>query len=150
MTELCHHGWSYLSDETVPVDVETGHALPFTRTPIVREPRGEPLPGNRLHKLRRSEVEIKPELVSTDPVAIGAFVFPVYEPSGGTRLFRSSPTDAALVLLQNCLSFGTQGEAAVRGVVRLVDRVPAFRLCYRDGRDAADLLVRAQQNWYLD
>lgn len=150
VTGLCGHGWSYLSDETVPVDVGAGRALPFPRTPIVREHRGEQIPADRLHELQRAEVEIAAELICREPPAIGALVFPVFDASAHTRLLYCSPADAALDLLQNCLSFKSQGEAAVRGVVELVRRLPAFRLCFDHGATAADLLVRAQENWYLD
>lgn len=36
VVELCRRGWSYLSDDVVPIDTETGAAIPFPLTPRVR------------------------------------------------------------------------------------------------------------------
>jgi len=147
VTSLYANGWSYLSDDIVPLDPNSGRAFPFPLTPMVREdPGGEELPLERLSDLRKTEVLLLPERVSRDPVPIRTVVFPVYRRGCHTELLPCSPATAALELLKNCLNFPSHREAAVRYVCDLVRKVPAFRLCYSDGRLAAELIAQAHES----
>ena len=147
VTSLYANGWSYLSDDIVPLDPNSGRAFAFPLTPMVREdPGGEELPLERLSDLRKTEVLLLPERVSRDPVPIRTVVFPVYRRGCHTELLPCSPATAALELLKNCLNFPSHREAAVRYVCDLVRKVPAFRLCYSDGRLAAELIAQAHES----
>ena len=147
VTSLYANGWTYLSDDVVPLDPNSGRAFPFPLTPMVREDPGQELPLERLSELRKTVVLLRPERVCRDPVPIRTMVFPVYRRGCHTELLPCSPATAALELLQNCLNFPSHREAAVRYVCDLVRKVPAFRLSYSDGRLAAELIAQAHESW---
>jgi hypothetical protein len=147
VTSLYANGWTYLSDDVVPLDPNSDRAFPFPLTPMVREDPGQELPLERLSELRKTEVFLLPERVCRDPIPISAVVFPVYRRGCHTELLPCSPATAALELLQNCLNFPSHREAAVRYVCDLVRKVPAFRLSYSDGRLAAELIAQAHESW---
>ena len=147
VTSLYANGWSYLSDDVVALDPNSGRAFPFPLTPMVREDPGEELPLERLSELRKTVVLLLPKRISRDPVPIRTVVFPVYRRGCHTELLPCSPATAALELLQNCLNFPSHREAAVRYVCDLVRKVPAFRLSYSDGRLAAELIAEAHESW---
>ena len=146
VTSLYANGWTYLSDDVVPLDPNSGRAFPFPLTPMVREDPGQELPFERLSDLRKTVVSVQPERVCRDPVSISMVVFPVYRRGCRTELLPCSPATAAMDLLQNCLNFPSHREAAVRYVCHLVKKVPAFRLSYSDGRVAAELIAQAQES----
>jgi hypothetical protein len=146
VTSLYANGWTYLSDDIVPLDPNSGRAFPFPLTPMVREDPGQELPLERLSELRKTTVPLLPERVCRDSVPISAVVFPVYRRGCHTELLPCSPATAALELLQNCLNFPSHREAAVRYVCDLVRKVPAYRLSYSDGRLAAELIAQAQES----
>jgi hypothetical protein len=146
VTSLYAKGWTYLSDDVVPLDSNSGRAFPFPLTPMVREDPGEELPLERLSELRKTVMLLLPERVSRDPVPIRTVVFPVYRRGCHTELLPCSPATAALELLQNCLNFPSHREAAVRYICDLVRKVPAFRLSYSDGRLAAELIAQAHES----
>ena len=147
VTSLYANGWTYLSDDVVPLDPNSGRAFPFPLTPMVHEDPGQELPLERLSELRKSVVLLLPERVCRDPVPISTMVFPVYRRGCHTELLPCSPATAALEVLQNCLNFPNHREAAVRYVCDLVRKVPAFRLSYSDGRLAAELIAQAHESW---
>jgi hypothetical protein len=147
VTSLYANGWTYLSDDVVPLDPNSGRAFPFPLTPRVREDPGQELPLERLSELRKTVVHLLPERVCRDPVPISAVVFPVYRRGCPTELLPCSPATAALELLQNCMNFPSHREAAVRYLCDLVRKVPAFRLSYSDGRLAAQLIAQAHESW---
>jgi hypothetical protein len=146
VTRLYAKGWTYLSDDVVPLDPNSGRAFPFPLTPMVREEPGEELPLERVSELRKAVVLLRPERVSRDPLPISTAVFPIYRCGCHTELLPCSPATAALELLQNCLNFPIHREAAVRYICDLVRKVPAFRLCYSDGRLAAELIAKAHES----
>ena len=146
VTSLYANGWSYLSDDVVALDPNSGRAFPFPLTPMVREDPGEELPLERLSELRKTVVLLLPKRISRDPVPIRTVVFPVYRRGCHTELLPCSPATAALELLKNCLNFPSHRDAAVRYVCDLVRKVPAFRLSYSDGRLAAELIAQAHES----
>lgn len=150
VTALVERGWSYLSDEVVPIDPMTGRALPFPRTPVVREERGERLDAAEVRDLCRREAPLAEQHLHRESAPIGAIVFPSCDPASPTRLLPISPARAALELLRGCLSYGHQGPAAVEGLVELVRRTALFRLSFAGGRRGAEHLDRAREHWYLE
>lgn len=150
VTRLCANGWTYLSDDIIPLDPNSGKVIPFPLTPMVREDLGKEVPSERLSELSKTVVNLQPETVCREAMPINALVFPVYSYHSPTTLLPCSPAPAALELLQNCLNFTCHREAAVRYVCDLVKRVPTFRLTYNSsGKLAADLIAQAHENWDL-
>ncbi len=143
VTGLCSRGWSYLSDETAPIDCAGLRVFPFPTRPLVRE-SGREVPPEELYTLARSEFELDPRRVQSDPVDLAGIVFPAFSPGAVEALTPCSPSEAGLVLIRNCHSFRFLGETAVERVAKIVDAVPAFRLSYSDPNVAADLLAKAE------
>ena len=142
VTSLCDHGWSYLSDDIVPLVLNSGKVLPFSQTPTVREGPGREIPLHRLGELRKIEVDLKQKRVGRDPVPVGAIVFPTYSRYSSTRIVRCSPATAVLELLKSCLNFEGHREEAVDHLCRLLSRLPSLRLFFSNGKHAAELIDR--------
>ncbi len=51
ITHLCQHGWRYLSDDAIPLDMQTQTVLPFPQTPRVRKPVPEVVPSKQVATL---------------------------------------------------------------------------------------------------
>ncbi|NEQ66799.1 MAG: hypothetical protein F6K21_15095 [Symploca sp. SIO2D2] len=140
VTNLCSLGWTYLSDDVLPVSLDSSKAIPFPRLPAVRENAGQELLPERVHELTKIEVSLNPEIICRKAMPIQALIFPTYIPQSPTQLLPLSPAFAALELLQNCLNFVHHKQAAVRYVCDLVRRIPTYRLSYSNGRCAAMLI----------
>jgi hypothetical protein len=143
VTGLCARGWTYLSDDIVPIDPRTHHALPFPITPAKRVFPGRQMPGEWLREPTKVDVSLDPATFARQAIPIGAIVFPTYAVGVPPRLSPCRPAEAALDLLQQCWNFRALGTAAVRCLCDLVRRLPAFRLSYSDGDTAADVLMRS-------
>lgn len=130
-------GWSYLSDESVPVVAKTATALPFPRTPRVRVPSAKAANEFRLANLRKRAYEVPAERVCREPVELKAIVFPQFLADTVARLRPRSPASAVLELLQHCHGASERSELRVAGAVALVERLPVFDLHYSDGAAAA-------------
>jgi hypothetical protein len=139
---LCLAGWSYLSDDVLPVERSLGTAVPFPLTPTVRESVRCNVSLNSVLHLPKVVVAPAPELLSPVPVHIGAIVLPAYQPGCHTELLPCSPGAAALELIQACLNFYSHRETAVSYICGLVKRVPVFRLPYSSGGAAGEVLCQ--------
>jgi hypothetical protein len=148
VTSLCTRGWTYLSDELIPFDSNSGKILPFPLTPAVREHPGEEIAAHQVRGLRKTEVKLEIAAVCRQPMPIGALVFPSYCPASSTTLSPCSPSAAMLRLLQNSVNFTNHGEGALHHFSELVKRVPAVCLSYRHGWSAAEVLMQSQQNGF--
>jgi hypothetical protein len=149
-TRLCTLGWTYLSDNIIPLDPTSDKILPFPQTPMVCEGVGQKeVPWYLLRELRKTEITLKPETVCRAPAPVGALIFPNYDPRSPIGLLSCSPETATLGLLENSLSFVTHREAAVRYLGKLMKRIPAFRLPFNNGDFAAELVTRVCQNGRL-
>jgi hypothetical protein len=134
-------GWTYLADETLAVDVSTATAFPFPLTPAFRaSASAAPVLDPKSQCKRR--VDLAAGRVARDPMPIGAVVFPQYVDSGVTRLLPAAPAAGALELVLNCRHDAAGRPALLAGACGLMRQVPAFRLEYHDGRQAADVLDR--------
>lgn len=140
VTSLCAQGWTYLSDDIVPLDPNSGKVIPFPRLPMVRENLGQQLPLDRVQELRKTEIDLKPEAMCREAMPIRALVFPTYSPHSPTKILPYSPAIAALELLENCLNFVHHKQAAVRYVCELVKHLPTFQMSYSSGNLAAELI----------
>jgi hypothetical protein len=150
VTSLCKRGWTYLSDDVVPLDLNSGKVIPFPLTPAVRENIGQELPLDRLKELNKTEVNLKPETVCREAMPIGALIFPTYSLHSPTGLLLHSPGTAALELLQNCVNFANHRQVAVREVCERVLCLPTFGLSFSSGSLAAELIAhKYEKQTYL-
>jgi len=141
-TCLAARGFSYLGDDVIPLDPETGVLHPFPVTPTVRPDPGRLLPPEAVRALPRAEVRLDPIRIAHAPVPVGLVVFPAYEP-GATRTWPWPPAQTALEILRHCLDFARHRERAVRAVCALVSTWPAVGLRFDDADRAAELVARA-------
>ncbi len=96
VTSLCENGWAYLSDDIVPLDLNSGRVIPFFRTPTIRKNSGQEMPLHRLGELQRIVIDIKQERLCRGPVPIGAIVFPIYSHGSPERIVPCSPAITTL------------------------------------------------------
>ena len=141
VTGLCARGWTYLSDDIVPIDPISSRVVPFPMTPARREFPGREMPEDWLREPNKVEVSLVPMNICWQPATIGTLVFPRYGLDAVAALSTCSPAQAARDMLQHCWNFDSHREAAVRYVCDLAARLPAFRLSFGDGNRAAELLV---------
>ena len=146
VAHLCLKGWRYLSDDIVPIDMQTGKLVPFPLTPMMRiHDAGEDrqvLSAGQIAALQKQLIDLDPESFAREPVAPFAIVFPQYDPAADIALTPFSPAGATMELLQNCLNLRYHRDEAVRFLGRLVEQLPVYGLRYNDGDRASDEIVR--------
>jgi len=131
VTALQREGWSYHSDDVVPLEPGTGRVLPFPLAPQPRGDGGELLPRERLEELGRAMVEIPETAVASGPDALGALVFPRYDPDAPDGVVRLTPVETVTELSRHWLGRDRPDEQLAR-LGALAERVPAVRVRYRD------------------
>jgi hypothetical protein len=147
VTRICARGWSFLTDDILPVDPATLRVLPFPQVPAVRPDPGRDLPEAWLRETAKSEVRVD-DRVAPGPLPVGAIVLPEARRSGSVELRPCSSAEAVLELARGCWNFAEHGERAVAVLARLVAGRPTFRLGFRDAEPAADLIARwAETAW---
>ena len=147
VTKLSTHGWTYLSDDVLPLDPNLGKVMPFPEIPMVRQNAGQEISPAHLGTLRKTRIDLGPENVCRQATPISALILPAFNFNSQTRLEPCSPAAAVLEMLQNSLNFVHHREAAVDYLCQLAKQVPAFRLIFSDGNHAAKLITQAHQNW---
>ncbi|MGB3239938.1 MAG: hypothetical protein WBB29_16700 [Geitlerinemataceae cyanobacterium] len=146
VTGLCDRGWTYLSDDVLPLDPRSGKVIPFPLTPRVRQSVGEEVPPEAVDGLRRTQIDLKAEAISGEAMPISALIFPHYRHNGTTELVPYSPANAALELLQNCMNFCHHKQAGVRYLCQLLSELPTYRLWFSEGAEAAELVANLYKN----
>jgi hypothetical protein len=144
VTGLCARGWTYLSDEVVPLNPTSSRVLPFPLTPLRRESPGQEMPAEWLRAPNKVAVPLTPGSLCRRPVPVGVLVFPSYRAGVRATLSPCPRVQAAVELLQHCCNFASHRAAAVRYACDLVGRVSAFHLSFSDGDLAAELLARSR------
>jgi len=140
VTSLCEEGWTYLSDDIVPIDMNSGRVIPFHRTPTVRKNSGQEMPSHRLGELQKIEIKLNQGSLCQKPAQIVAILFPIYDHGSSARIAPQSPANAALELLACFMNYENHGAGAVRYVCSLVEQFHASRLYYGNGKSAAELI----------
>ncbi len=138
---LCERGWSFLSDDIVPLDPVKGLAIPFPGTPQVRSKANHALPREKLGTLAKAAVRLDPAKVAQQPHQVAMIVFPNYREGAPSELKPLSPGQAVGELLENSLSFTINDDATIQRLCAVVEKLPAYRLTFDDVDDAADLLI---------
>ena len=143
-SSLCARGWTYLSDEVVPLIPASSRAVPFPLTPAKREFPGQEMPQDWLRAPNKVEVPLAPERLCREPVPVGALVFPSYKVGAPAELSPCPPAHAVVELLRHSWNFASHQGGAVRYLCDLAARVPAVHLSFGDGELAAELLTRSR------
>ena len=137
---LLERGWRLLGDDVVPVDVSRQAALPLPFTPDVRTTPPADLDDQQAFVERpKRMVAVPADRVAREPGPIGAIVFPAYDRDRDARpsLAPLSVVSAAEALAR-ALSYPTSDtRGLVADVFRLAQRIPCYRLHYRDATAAA-------------
>ncbi|MBS7538693.1 phosphoenolpyruvate carboxykinase (ATP) [Ancylobacter lacus] len=147
---LLAHGGTLLSDDLAPVDADTGEVWPFPMAMSVK-PGSWPV-----------FTELHPGFAETPPSVIGATTVRYFRPAGALAAAAGHPVAAIVLpryeagsalraepvpprdLLRAIIAGGTwppEGEAELRSLLALLERVPACRLVYGDVRAAARALT---------
>lgn len=143
VTALCTQGWSYLSDELVPLEFDTLHAIPFPLAPALRPESSEVLPSGVVAGLPKLTIDLPSASICSQPLPISAIVLPTFNPGAPCQMAACPPADVALELLRGCASLAPDPSRTLSGVSRLVQRAAGFRLTYRHGDQAARLVDEA-------
>ena len=139
-------GWSFLSDDVVPLDPDSGTAIPFPATPQVRPGAQTPLPRDQLSGLSKSAVPIDASRVSDGPRPVSMIVFPCFRSGSATELTPISLGQAVGVLLENCLSFPENTDKTIRDLCRMVQNTPTYNLSFTDPADAVKVLIEKHKS----
>ena len=150
---LDHHGFGCLSDELVGISAADQRMMAFPR-PICLEAHTRAVLGGIL-KLARGEGRVLEAedallLVQRSPVppvpaSMQSIVFPCYIPQTRTALRRLSKTAAAIRLLGSVANAANRPDRGFAEVGQLVDRVPAFELCYGGFDGCVEALMQTME-----
>jgi hypothetical protein len=140
--QLYDNGWSFLSDDIVPLDPTSATAIPFLATPQVRSDTQSALPRDQFSRLSKSSVSIDAARVADGPIPVSLIVFPHFHAGTKTELVSISPGQAAGALLENCLSFPENTDETIQALCAMVEHTPAYRLHFCDAAEAATTLMR--------
>jgi hypothetical protein len=150
VTALCQRGWTFLTDDIVPLDPATLDVLPFPRVPEVRHDPGREMPEGWLLEVDKAEISID-DWIQSHPLPVRGIVLPVARRTGRVTLEPCSPAQAVMEIAEGCWNFADHGERAVAILSRLVVGKPTMRLTFRSGRAAAERLIDwATETWPSD
>lgn len=141
---LVQAGCDYLGDESIGIREGSLTAVAYPK-PLTID-----VPGRSFLGLEdRSGSHVQPELLRADakrhvgdagPVA--ELVLPRFRAGRDPEAARLTPPDALRALLSNTLNLGRSGEAGLRTLCELAERVPATRITYGDSIGLARALIR--------
>lgn len=141
--ELCEKGWSFLSDDIVPLDPLAERAIPFPGTPQVRASSNQFLSRNQLGSLSKRAAPLDQSQVSSEPQPVTMLIFPSFVPNATASLSSIPPAQAVGELLENCLSFPKNDDATIQALCDMVKDLPVYRLRFSNVAEAAGLLISA-------
>lgn len=148
--ELCKRGWSFLSDDIVPLNPFSKQAIPFPGTPQVRKRTEKVLSRSQIGTLSKRAVPLDPDQVSRDPNAVSMVVFPEFVSNATASMSPISPAQAVGKLLENCLSFPKNDDATIQALCDMIKDVPLYGLQFDQVDEAANLLIEAYATRKLD
>ncbi len=145
---LCNAGWTYLSDDIVPIEMAAGQLVSFPLTPMMREhgkgEAGVQLTPVEVSNLEKQVVVLDDAAYASHNIGLAAIIFPKYDPQVTQIELRAiSPASATLELLRNCLDLKFHQEEAVHFLGGLIETLPVYMLRYNDGQKAAAMLAKA-------
>jgi SM-20-related protein len=140
VTELCKLGWTYLSDDIVPVHPKSLRVLPFPQAPQVREVPERELQREELSRLPKKIIALDPDKIAHQSKELRMIVLPRFVASADIELTDPPASMVVGELLENCLNAAQDVDAAIEALCRIVERTEAAQLVYsRPGSAAARL-----------
>ena len=143
VTALTKRGWQYLSDEFVPLEPDTLYAIPFPIAPAPRIGPSKFLPLDLVATLPKRTTALTSLSVCREPQPISSIVLPIFKPDSACELRACTSTDVVLELLRGSPSLVLDPNRTLTGMSRLVQHAAGFRLRYRRGSEAAQLVDEA-------
>ena len=145
VSELCALGWNYLSDDIVPVGMDSNELHPFHLTPMKRthaaEDKEKVLSPHEVSSLSKTLVSLSDEAYAVETALLSGVFLPDYSPDAEMRLEPCAPASATMVLLENCLNLKVLKGKAIECIAGIVETVPVFRIPYTEGAEAARLIA---------
>ena len=143
--ELVSRGWSYLSDDLVPLDLESGRVQTFRKPIGIKDPAMWGTWSSRWSVPTWLPVPTGPFLVpasvfppdSSGTPILKTFVFPRFSNEDEARLSELSPARAAALAAQNAHRIDP---AITAGLARLCRTVPAYEVIYGSSEEAMGFL----------
>jgi hypothetical protein len=153
VTGLVRAGCSYLTDEAVALDPDTGNIVPFTRSISLDPgswtlfPELEPKPEPGEADLSGSQWQIDPESIRpgacADACPPALIVSPKYSASADNELTPIRRADALVMLIENNFNFRNYGTDALQVLARAVEQSRCYRLVFSDLDEACRLIIGA-------
>jgi hypothetical protein len=142
---LLHHGFSYLSDELAPLNLDALEVLPYPHALCLkREPPGPySLPDKTLRTSSTLHIPTRelPNFISFEPLPVRAIFFLEYDPSRRSPdVRRLSQAEAAARLFTQALNPLAHPEDGLAGAVAIAGKVPSFHLDSGDLRPTCELI----------
>jgi HprK-related kinase A len=150
---LGHHGWRFMGDEFVLLDLESGDATPFPRLISLKNEAIGAMqavtPGGRFGPLMeatpkgdiRHLVPPADAIVAMDQSAPPAMLlFPRFGYPGAVR--EVAPGETFMRMTQASTNYVALGEAGFRTMTRFVKSVPARAIDYQSGDEAVMLVEK--------
>ncbi len=139
-TLLCQRGWSYFSDDVVPIAMDADRVIPYPVTPSRRIPGEGQWTKDDLGVAERELVRIQPEELAVTSTSITSLIFPEYGRGASVQLTRLTPAAVALEIVRNVTNFYDHRGAGVTRAVELAHRTAGYRLVYDSAHAAVDII----------
>lgn len=144
---LLHHGFSYMSDELGPVDLDTNevHSYPHALCLKQEPPSGYPLPADVLRTTRTLHIALNslPGGVSAGPFPLAAIFFVQYNPTiPAPTIEPLSKAEASTRLFANALNPLAHPGSGLDGSIKIATQSACFKLTTADLPSSCQL-VRA-------
>lgn len=139
VSRLWARGWTFMTDDIMPLDPATNRVLPFPMLPAVRQDPGRDLSHDDLATVPKTLVDLDGR-IERDALPLAAVVLPTARRTGETELTEATAGEAALALLEGCWNLPQVGDVAVAHIAELVPTLPIRRLTFGDPDLAADLV----------
>ena len=130
---FCDAGWAYLSDDIVPLDLETGRVLPFPLTPAAREGPKRELSRSEVAELPKTTRKVRSDEICNDPTSVGEIIFPRFSSGAAVEVSPCPPARAVLGLLDSCINFHHHESEGIESLCALVEEYSALILAH-DGQ----------------
>lgn len=143
---LLHHGFDYLSDELIPVELETMTVMPYPHALCVKKDPPAPysLPDGALRLGWTIQVPTRtlPAPVHKTPVQLTHLLFVRYDPAASAPSLTPVPTgQAALHIYTNGLNQLAHQNGGLPAAARIAERTQAFNLVTADLEASAKFVI---------
>jgi len=139
--ELYNRGWSFLSDDIVPLDPSAGTVVPFPSTPQIRFNVDKNLRREDMGGVAKSALALDPAKLAKGPQRPAMIAFPYFGVGATAKLLPISPGQAVGKLLQNCLSLVKNDDAVIRRLCAVVENLPTYDLHFGNTAEGASALI---------